>query len=195
MKTLDELLLELNRLHIKIWVDGENLRYQAPKGIVTPDILNQIKIYKSEIIAFLNQSAVESQSIIQSVDKDIKNNGLPLSFNQQQFWLLHNLEESNYIYNMVRAFRLQGNLDIPSFQRAVQSLIIRHSILRTSFQVVNGSPIQVISPYLDWEISQVDAERGRRGEGETRRWGDAGTRRCVIQLNKLFGKSVIMFLI
>ena len=182
MKTLDELLLELGRLHVKVWVDGENLRYQAPKGVVTPDILNQIKIYKSEIIAFLKQSAVESQSVIQPVDKNIKNDGLPLSFNQQQFWLLHNLEESNYIYNMVRAFRLQGNLDIPSFQRAVQSLVIRHSILRTSFQVVNGSPIQVISPHLDWEISRVDLQNLSEGEEETRGRGDAGTRHSVEQV-------------
>ena len=159
MKTLDELLLELGRLNIKVWLDGDNLRYQAPKGIVTPDILSQIKTYKSEIIAFLNQSAVELQSIIKPVDKNIKNDGLPLSFNQQQFWLLHNLEESNYIYNMVRAFRLEGNLDIPSFQRAVQSLIVRHSILRTIFKVVNDSPLQVILPHLDFEIPKLDLQK------------------------------------
>lgn len=155
MKTLDEVLLELGRLNIKVWLDGDRLRYQAPKGILTPTILADLKTHKTEIIAFLNQSVLESKSIINPVDKNIKDDGLPLSFNQQQFWLLHNLEESNYIYNMVRAFRLEGNLDIPSFQRAVQFLIARHSIFRTSFKVVNGSPLQVISPHIDFEISQI----------------------------------------
>ena len=157
MKTLDELLLELGRLNIKVWADGNNLRYQAPKGILTSDILAQIKTYKTEILAFLNQSVFESQSIIKSVDATLKND-VPLSFTQQQFWLLHHLEESNYIYNMVRAFRLEGDLDIPSFERAIQCLIARHSILRTGFKVVNGSPVQVITPHLTFDIPVIDLQ-------------------------------------
>ncbi|MEH2335593.1 amino acid adenylation domain-containing protein [Nostoc sp.] len=158
MKTLDELLLELGRLNIKVWADGKNLRYQAPKGILTSDILAQIKTYKTEILAFLNQSTIESQLIIKPVDATIKNDGLPLSFTQQQFWLLHHLEESNYIYNMVRVFRLEGDLDIPSFEQAIQCLIKRHSILRTGFKVVNGSPVQVITPYLTFDIPVIDLQ-------------------------------------
>ncbi|MEH2301984.1 MAG: amino acid adenylation domain-containing protein [Nostoc sp.] len=158
MKTLDELLLELGRLNIKVWADGKNLRYQAPKGILTSDILAQIKTYKTEILAFLNQSTIESQLIIKPVDATIKNDGLSLSFTQQQFWLLHHLEESNYIYNMVRVFRLEGDLDIPSFEQAIQCLIKRHSILRTGFKVVNGSPVQVITPYLTFDIPVIDLQ-------------------------------------
>jgi amino acid adenylation domain-containing protein len=158
MKTLDELLLELGRLNIKVWADGNNLRYQAPLGILTPDLLAQIKAQKTEILAFFNQSVIESQSIIKAVDAALRNDGLPLSFTQQQFWLLHHLEESNYIYNMVRAFRLEGNLDIPSFERAIQCLIERHSILRTEFKVVNGSPVQVITPHLTFDIPVIDLQ-------------------------------------
>ncbi|MCC5625434.1 amino acid adenylation domain-containing protein, partial [Nostoc sp. CHAB 5715] len=158
MKTLDELLLELGRLNIKVWADGNNLRYQAPLGILTSDILAQIRTHKTEILAFLNQSALESQSIIKPVDTTIKNDGLPLSFTQQQFWLLHHLEESNYIYNMVRAFRLEGDLDIPSFERAIQCLIERHSILRNKFKVVNGSPVQVIIPHLTFDMTVIDLQ-------------------------------------
>ncbi|AVH71770.1 non-ribosomal peptide synthetase [Nostoc sp. 'Lobaria pulmonaria (5183) cyanobiont'] len=157
MKTLDELLLELGCLNVKVWADGDNLRYQAPKGILTSDILAQIKTYKTEILAFLNQSTIESQSIIKPVDAIIKND-VPLSFTQQQFWLLHHLEESNYIYNMVRAFRLEGDLDIPSFEQAIQCLIARHSILRTGFKVVNGSPVQVITPHLTFDIPVIDLQ-------------------------------------
>ena len=158
MKTLDELLLELGRLNIKVWADGNNLRYQAPKGILTSDILAQIKTYKTEILAFLNQSRIESQSIIKPVDATLKNDGLLLSFTQQQFWLLHHLEESNYIHNMVRVFRLEGDLDIPSFEQAIQCLIKRHSILRTGFKVVNGSPVQVITPHLTFDIPVIDLQ-------------------------------------
>lgn len=158
MKTLDELLLELGRLNIKVWADGSNLRYQAPKDILTSDILAQIKTYKTEILAILNQSSIESKSIIKPVDATIKNDGLPLSFTQQQFWLLHHLEESNYIYNMVRAFRLEGDLNISNFERAIQCLIVRHSILRTGFKVVNGSPVQVITPHLNFEIPVIDLQ-------------------------------------
>lgn len=112
---------------------------------------------ETEILAFLNQSTIESQSIIKPVDGTIKND-VPLSFTQQQFWLLHHLEESNYIYNIVRAFRLEGDLDIPSFKQAIQCLIARHSILRTGFKMVDGSPVQVVTPHLTFDIPVIDLQ-------------------------------------
>ncbi len=37
--------------------------------------------------------------------------GIPLSFAQQRFWLIHELDPTSYLYNVPRAVRLTGNLD------------------------------------------------------------------------------------
>ena len=49
--------LEQLRLRgVKIWVEGERLRYDAPKGIINDDVLNELRKRKQEIIAALTEN-------------------------------------------------------------------------------------------------------------------------------------------
>ena len=41
--TIVEFLSDLNRLGIKIWLEDEKLKYQAPKGAITEEIKQTIK--------------------------------------------------------------------------------------------------------------------------------------------------------
>ncbi|HWK03632.1 MAG TPA: amino acid adenylation domain-containing protein [Puia sp.] len=63
---------------------------------------------------------------------------------QKRLWILQQLEGSQYAYNIPGSFSLQGQLDVPSFEFALNSLICRHEILRTTFTSVNGTPKQKI---------------------------------------------------
>lgn len=51
--TLDVLLSHLRQNDIHLWVDGERLRYKGPEQVMTPQVLRDIRDYKSEIIASL----------------------------------------------------------------------------------------------------------------------------------------------
>jgi hypothetical protein len=51
--TPQALLEELDRLDIKVWVSGEKLSYDAPRGAVTPELLARIKECKPELLAQL----------------------------------------------------------------------------------------------------------------------------------------------
>ena len=53
MKTLDELLSELRQRDVKLWLEGERLRYRAAKDSLTPELLTELKTQKAEIINFL----------------------------------------------------------------------------------------------------------------------------------------------
>ncbi|MDB9524608.1 thioester reductase domain-containing protein [Oscillatoria sp. CS-180] len=53
-------LQTLNRLDIRLWLDGDTLRCNAPKGTMTPDIKQQLKQYKPDIIAVLKGESVEA---------------------------------------------------------------------------------------------------------------------------------------
>jgi pimeloyl-ACP methyl ester carboxylesterase len=53
MKTIDQLILELNNLGIKLWVEEDDLCYRAPKGAFNPELKAQLKEKKPEIIYFL----------------------------------------------------------------------------------------------------------------------------------------------
>ena len=80
----------------------------------------------------------------------------PLSFAQQRFWFLDQLEPGSYLDNMFRAIRLTGALDRKALERALQELARRHPALRTRFPSEGGEPRQVIDPELPGILSLVD---------------------------------------
>jgi amino acid adenylation domain-containing protein len=82
---------------------------------------------------------------------------LPLSFAQQRLWFINQLEGENCIYNVPFFWQLHGILNITALEKAITEIIQRHEVLRTTFSVVDGTPIQVIHPHpqlimqvLDW---------------------------------------------
>ena len=70
----------------------------------------------------------------------------PLSFSQQRLWFLTQLDPSCFLYNIPRAIRLSGGLDIAALERALGRIVSRHESLRTSFVVRDGGPVQNVVP-------------------------------------------------
>ena len=81
---------------------------------------------------------------------------LPLSFSQQRLWFLDQLAPGNLFYNMPLAVRLAGDLDLPALELALQSILDRHAVLRTTFQQRSGQPVQVVSPPAPFSLPLVD---------------------------------------
>jgi len=50
---VSDFLAELNRKDIQVWGDGERLRCNAPEGALTPDLRDQLRDRKREILEFL----------------------------------------------------------------------------------------------------------------------------------------------
>ncbi|MEP0859278.1 amino acid adenylation domain-containing protein [Trichocoleus sp. DQ-U1] len=69
----------------------------------------------------------------------------PLSFSQARLWFVNQLQPGTLAYNIPIAVRLTGRLDVPVLVRSIHEIIRRHEILRTSFAVVEGEPVQAIS--------------------------------------------------
>ena len=84
---------------------------------------------------------------------------LPLSWSQERLWFFNQLEGESSTYNMSGAFRISGNLDINALSQAFSEILRRHEILRTSFQIVNGAPVQVIHPEATIKLNLVDLQQ------------------------------------
>src|SRR5262249_42197398 len=69
----------------------------------------------------------------------------PVSFAQQRLWFLDRMFPGSATYNISVIIRLTGSLNIQALQQSLQEIVRRHEVLRTTFDVVNGQPIQVIS--------------------------------------------------
>lgn len=91
----------------------------------------------------------------------------PATLAQRRFWLLDQLVPGNSALNEPLAARLVGSLDRARLEQAVNELIRRHEMLRTSFRTLDNEAVQVIHPsktiQLDWfDITHLpDAEKER----------------------------------
>ena len=83
---------------------------------------------------------------------------LPLSFTQQRLWFFDLLEPANPVYNISGAVRLSGPLQIQVVERCINEVVRRHEILRTTFAMVDGQPLQVIAPSLTLPLTIVDLQ-------------------------------------
>ena len=81
---------------------------------------------------------------------------LLLSFAQQRLWFLDQLETQSTTYNMLTALRLIGPLQVAVLERSIAEIVRRHEALRTTFPMVNGTPVQVIAPALTMTMSVRD---------------------------------------
>ncbi|WP_243672455.1 condensation domain-containing protein, partial [Paraburkholderia kirstenboschensis] len=69
----------------------------------------------------------------------------PLAPAQERLWFLWRLDPQNPAYNLSRALRLTGRLDVPALRRAFDELVARHGALRTRFVETRGVVVQHIA--------------------------------------------------
>ncbi|MGW3270893.1 non-ribosomal peptide synthase/polyketide synthase [Streptomyces kronopolitis] len=71
---------------------------------------------------------------------------LPLSFAQQRLWFLDQLRPGDCRYNSAVALRLTGGLDRAGLSGALDAVLERHEALRTTFDDIDGRPVQTVRP-------------------------------------------------
>ena len=92
----------------------------------------------------------------------------PASFAQQRLWFLDQLAPGEPTYNMSHAFWLEGPLDTHALQRAMDAIVARHAVLRTSIVAFDGVPEQVVADTGTVPIEHVEVPPGL-DEGERTR--------------------------
>ncbi|MEO0986981.1 MAG: condensation domain-containing protein [Cyanobacteria bacterium J06639_14] len=146
METIDALLSQLQALDIKLWIDNERLRYDAPRGALTSELRDRLVARKAEVIALLKQRQVTTRSTDQPLQTISRSEPLPLSFAQERIWFLEYVGRKQGAYNMPLAQQLRGELDVAVLERAIAEVVQRHEALRTTFQREGTSAVQVIHP-------------------------------------------------
>jgi len=158
-----ELLSFLAKKDIRLWLDGDNLRFSAPEGAFTAEIKGQIVGNKPAIIEFLKQAQKSTAETIKTVSRDLP---LRASYGQQRLWLLDQLNPGDVTYNMPTALRIKGFIDPAILDQAFKAIVERHESLRTHFEEKDGEPFQVISKAGQWSLEQIDLSKLSDSEKE-----------------------------
>ena len=102
---------------------------------------------------------------------DLSQHGeLPLSFDQQRLWYLSELAPEQPFYNVALAFELSGTLDLERLTLALNTLVERHAVLRTTFGRVEDVPRQFVKPPSPVSLETVDVPDRSGASERARAW-------------------------
>jgi hypothetical protein len=96
---LNQFLAELTEQGVKLWSEGDTLRFRAPKGVITPELRDLLVLDKGKLISLLSQSNTSANGTNQTIVPVSEKRHIPLSFSQEQLWFLSELEPNNPSYN------------------------------------------------------------------------------------------------
>ncbi|WP_038276373.1 condensation domain-containing protein, partial [Ruminiclostridium papyrosolvens] len=78
---------------------------------------------------------------------------------QQRLYMVAQIDETGIAYNLPCVYEIKGMIEVERFENAAKGLVRRHEILRTSFAMVNGEPVQTISKDAHVALEFVNAEK------------------------------------
>lgn len=88
-----------------------------------------------------------SSTSYQKIRKREHSEHTELSFAQARLWFLDRLDLSQTWYLMPFALRLRGFLNVRALEEALQTIELRHEILRTTFTQHKGAATQIVHPF------------------------------------------------
>lgn len=106
-----------------------DLSYRAAEGVLSPALLDSLRLHKETLCRLLRPGF----------------DYLPLSPTQKRMWLLCRTNPDSPFYNMALTVDLRGTLDVEAFTRAVAEMPQRHPVLRATFPLLDGLPIQELA--------------------------------------------------
>jgi amino acid adenylation domain-containing protein len=153
--SIPQLLNRLKASEISVRLADGQLKLNAPKGRLTPEMLREIKDRKSDIIRFLE--TVGSQSRFSSIEPVAKQDHYPLSSAQKRMYILQKMEPSGTSYNMPHVLPLPADAEIQRLEQAFVRLSQRHESLRTAFVELEEEPVQKVLDAVEVGIERFDS--------------------------------------
>ena len=131
----------------------------APQHALADDLRSQLAQRKDEILTLLNQQAALRSLHAPAIFRRPRGDDAepaPLSFAQERLWFLSQLEPRSTAYNICRAVKLTGQLQVGALARALGEIPRRHEALRTALRWAGGAPMQIVEPEGELELPTAD---------------------------------------
>lgn len=151
---ITEFMSSLRRQGVQIGTDGERIRLKTTDGVLPEELRQELTTRKAEVIAFLLQAQQsQAESTIQSIPRNGSNS---LSFAQQRLWVLDQLG-AGAAYNWTTALALKGSLNTSVLKQALNTVVERHEVLRTTFATNDdGEPEPTIHAGVTVPLPLID---------------------------------------
>ncbi len=89
---------------------------------------------------------------------------LVASFAQEPLWILDQLVPNSPAYNIVDFIPFVGSVDVHALTKSLHELLVRHEVLRTAFERIDGQLMQIISPSCELDLTEIDLRSAPESE-------------------------------
>ncbi|OQY27941.1 MAG: hypothetical protein B6244_08885 [Candidatus Cloacimonetes bacterium 4572_55] len=153
MRHTEDFLIRLRESDIRLHVENDRLKVDAPKGILTSELVKELKRNKEDIIELLNQfSPIDPIRLVE------RGSSLPLSFSQERLWFMDILSGDSPIYNMPAVIHLKEKPNREALEKSFNKIVQRHESFRTTFHALDGQPVQNIVSVAPFKINRIDLQ-------------------------------------
>ena len=123
----------------------------------------QVSVQLQKFLA--NPTVAALASIIESADAPPRDfdvishqarSTAPLSMSQQRLWFVSQLVPGTPLFNIPVVIKLTRRPDTAALKASLNEIVRRHEALRTTVQIVEGQPMQVIAESLSIELPVID---------------------------------------
>jgi amino acid adenylation domain-containing protein len=149
--TVDRIISKLRNENIKISLDGDKLKIRSAEAIGS-DMVALLKEHKQLLVEYLKGNDKYS-SIPVAAAKPY----YAVSSPQKRLYILQQLDPAATGYNMPMLIELGNDVTKEKLATTFEKLIARHESLRTSFEMVDGQPVQKIHEQVDLAISEHES--------------------------------------
>ncbi len=105
---------------------------------------------------YLRGNLSQTAAPVSAIPRRSSTSPAPLSFGQQQLWLLAQLMPDSPMYNESTTLRITGALDVPALEKSLNEFVNRHEVWRTVFPVIDGQPVQIVQPTMPLKLPVID---------------------------------------
>jgi NRPS condensation-like uncharacterized protein len=117
--------------------------------------INNLSPEKLAALSRLIKTRAQSGAAVKSSVRRNEMSRYPLSFAQQQLRFINQLEPDSFQHNCPEAIRVKGQLNLPAIEQTFTEIVRRHETLRSTFQVDEGEPVQVVGAITSFSVQSL----------------------------------------
>lgn len=155
---MKELIDELIAQGIYITCVEGKLKVKAQAGAMTAQIKQQLGQNKAALLAYFDELNNENSPASSALSIPQRDQSVPAvsSFAQSRLWFIDKLEGASLQYNIPNSFKLTGTLNRSALNHALEQVVMRHHVLRTVFEEVDGRGQPKVLPAFSLPLTEHD---------------------------------------
>ncbi|RRS10213.1 amino acid adenylation domain-containing protein [Pseudoalteromonas sp. J010] len=139
-----ETILRFEKSGVKLWLDGDKLKYRSASGALSEQELAELKAQKAELVDFL------------STGKRVSG----MSANQLGYWADFKLHPHSSAYNLITAYKLSHSTCHTKLQHAFNAVLKHQDVMSSTFHECEEGFYQLRNPNEDYEIEHIQLQGG-----------------------------------